>query len=320
MHPSGVPSNLARFQLQQIPGQRRATTNAANEGSGSSSHSLSPSTPLSEVIGTRQGGSASQVSETPTIAVGVNTPPVPLKLAERIWRKEFIDLSELLPARLGAPELTLMDLIAKRDKVKESKKIHTIEQWVVCFNTYISVMSIRYPERVIDLLAYSSTITKASADYEDTPWLAYDCHFRKLAEANGRQDWSQVESSLWTLYFANASRKRAQESLSVVPVQEEAPTGGPEADRQKSSGGKWQAKSARQEPQHPQPYWKKGPQICRRWNRAPGGCNDPACTYFHICLECHARDHKITRCPLNEPNPVKARSQQSFRGSVGNLQ
>ena len=252
MHPSGVPSNLARFQLQQIPGQRR----------------------------------------------------------------ELIDLSELLPAWLGAPELTLMDLIAKWDKVKESKKIHTIEQWVVCFNTYISVMSIRYPERVIDLLAYSSTITKASTDYEDTPWLPYDCHFCKPAEANGRQDWSQVESSLWTLYFANARLKRAQESLSVVPVQEE----GPEADRQKSSGGKWQAKSARQEPQRPQPYWKKGPQICRRWNKAPGGCNDPACTYYHICLECHARDHKITRCPLNEPNPVKARPQQSLRGPVGNLQ
>lgn len=62
------------------------------------------------------------MSETPVIAVGVNTPPVPLKLAERIWRKEFIDLSELLPAPLGTPELTLMDLIAKQDKVKKSKK------------------------------------------------------------------------------------------------------------------------------------------------------------------------------------------------------
>ena len=86
---------------------------------------------------------------------------------------------------------------------------------------YIGVMSVCYPERVIDLLAYSSTITKASADYEDTPLLAYDCHFRKLAEANGQQDWSQVESSLRRLYFANARLKSAQGSLSVVPVQEE---------------------------------------------------------------------------------------------------
>ena len=85
VHPSGIPSNLARFQLQQIPGQRMATTNAANEGSGSSRQSLSPSTPLAEVVGTSHGGSDSQASGTAAIAVGVNTPPIPLKLAEKIW-------------------------------------------------------------------------------------------------------------------------------------------------------------------------------------------------------------------------------------------
>ena len=85
VHPSGVPSNLARFfQLQQILGQRMATPNAANEGSGSSRHSLSPSTPLAEVIGTSHGWSVSQASGTAAIAVGVNTPPVPFKLAENI--------------------------------------------------------------------------------------------------------------------------------------------------------------------------------------------------------------------------------------------
>lgn len=61
-----------------------ATPNAANEGSGSSRHSLSPSTPLAEVIGTSHGRSVSQASGTAAIAVGVNTPPVPFKLAENI--------------------------------------------------------------------------------------------------------------------------------------------------------------------------------------------------------------------------------------------
>ena len=30
-----------------------------------------------------------------------------------------------------------------------------------------------------DLLAYSSMIIKASLDYDDTPWLSYDSHFRR---------------------------------------------------------------------------------------------------------------------------------------------
>ena len=63
VHPSRVPSNLARFQLQQILGQRMATTNAASKDSGSSRHSLSPSTPLAEVIGTSHGGSVSKCQE-----------------------------------------------------------------------------------------------------------------------------------------------------------------------------------------------------------------------------------------------------------------
>lgn len=39
-------------------------------------------------------------------------------------RKEFIDLSELLPAQLGAPHLTLSDLIAKWDSQREQKDPH----------------------------------------------------------------------------------------------------------------------------------------------------------------------------------------------------
>ena len=113
--------------------------------------------------------------------VGPHSPPIPKKLATKIWEGEFVELSELLPCRLGAPELTLLDLVACRDKPKEEsikRKITTIQQWVVCFSSLISVMAVRHPERVQDLLAYVALITKASLDYEGLPWLAYDSHFR----------------------------------------------------------------------------------------------------------------------------------------------
>ena len=48
------------------------------------------------------------------------------------------------------------------------------------------------------------TITKASLDYEGTPWLSYDSHFRRVAAAAKLTDWSQVDASLWTLYFTSA--------------------------------------------------------------------------------------------------------------------
>ena len=79
------------------------------------------------------------------VDVGTHSPPMPMKLAERIWSSDLLDLSELLASRLGASELTLRELVSNRDKPKEVKKITPIQQWVVCFNAYISVMARLHP-------------------------------------------------------------------------------------------------------------------------------------------------------------------------------
>ena len=75
--------------------------------------------------------------------------------------------------RLGAPEPTLLELFSgSQNKPARAKKSNTtIEEWVLCFNAYIAVVAQKRPERVLDLLAYSSLIVKASRDYEETPWL-----------------------------------------------------------------------------------------------------------------------------------------------------
>ena len=112
--------------------------------------------------------------------------------------------------------------MANKDKPKETKKITNIQQWVVCFNAYISVMAVRHPGRVQDLLAYSSIITKASLDYEGVPWLLYDAHFRRAAAAAKCKNWAQVDASIWTMYFTSANLSRGGVAgLAVVP----APTG-----------------------------------------------------------------------------------------------
>ena len=130
------------------------------------------------------------------VIVSHASPPIPHKLALKIWRREFIDLNNLLPFRLGAPEPTLVD--ALRNKPKEYKQITSITQWVICFNAFVSVVAIQQPHHVRDLLAYSSLITKAAHDYEGTPWLACDVHFRTLAASMQLQTWGQVDQSLWS--------------------------------------------------------------------------------------------------------------------------
>ena len=125
--------------------------------------------------------------------VGGSSPPVPRKMTEEIWKLEYFDLKEMLPSRLGAPELTMLDLLTQHDRAKEAKMF---EQWVACFNTLVSVMAARYPDRVKDMLAYFSLIAKAHADYEGTQWLSYDNHFRHTMAAKQLKDWSEVDPSL----------------------------------------------------------------------------------------------------------------------------
>ena len=122
--------------------------------------------------------------------------PIPKKLAEKVWHNEFIELHELLPARLGVPQPTLMDVLAPLTPKVPLKQITSIEEWVMCFNTFIALVTTKQPERTRDLLAYSSIIVNAK--FEDTPWLEYD---------TPSAQWGSVDASSWTLCFSTAKPK-----------------------------------------------------------------------------------------------------------------
>lgn len=52
----------------------------------------------------------SKYTSTKAVSAGPGSPPIPRKLAEKIWHGEFIELHELLPSRLTTPEPTVLDL------------------------------------------------------------------------------------------------------------------------------------------------------------------------------------------------------------------
>ena len=93
--------------------------------------------------------------------MGQSSPPVPAKLAEKIWKGEFVNLCALLPHAWVPQNLPLQ---LQRKSRKEDKQITSIEQWV----------AIRAPHRVRDLLAYMAMIVKAAHDFKGsiTPSLA----------------------------------------------------------------------------------------------------------------------------------------------------
>ena len=151
--------------------------------------------------------------DTQPVIVRRTTPPVPAKLAERIWNLEYVAMTDLLPKSLVEAEQ-----LADSDKKKRKQKvqIRDIALWMQSFNTYTAVMSKRHPERVADLLAYSSQIVEASRQFKQIPWLVYDTKFRLQAAAQKRPGLADISTTLWTLAFAGAEpRERCQHCLQV---------------------------------------------------------------------------------------------------------
>ena len=242
------------------------------------------------------------------VAVGPVSPPIPTKLAQKIWRGEYIDLDELLPVRLGAPGPTVLDVLLQVEKTKAKKNITTIEEWVLAFNNFISVVAMRSTEHVRDLLAYSSTIVKASQDFQGSLWLEYDIHFRKQIATRTSPQWATIDAALWAMYFARATPKSSM-------------TRAIEADG--SSGHKTASQDGRQ--QNPTRY-RYNPyvptRVCFRWNSC-NGCQLVDCKFQHCCVRCRDTSHTALGCPQRRPNPLPPRPQEqpsqetNFRPPMG---
>ena len=175
------------------------TTVSTSSSSSASVMALTPLTPLANIV----PGHANNLT-TDAISVGPSSPPIPLKLTQKIWRNEFVELHELLPARLGIPEPTLLDVLTKPENARPKKEIKTIQQRVLCFTSYTTILAMKQPHRLRDLGAYSSMIINASSEYEDTPWLQYDARFRRQAATDPSRPWAAIDVSLWTTCFATA--------------------------------------------------------------------------------------------------------------------
>ena len=234
---------------------------------------LTPLTPLADIV----PGYASNLT-IDAISVGPSSPPIPLKLAQKIWRNEFVELHELLPVRLGIPEPTLLDVLTKPENARPKKEIKTIQQWALCFNSYTTTLAMKQPHRLGDLLAYSSMIINASSEYEDTPWLQYNARFQRQAATDPNRPWAAIHASLWTTYFATARSKPQCRDCKETGH-----------DSCQSTGT-----SRLSIPYRFQPYTTYRP-ICKKYNYS--WCDLTPCNFQHIRFKCRKPNHRGGQCP-----------------------
>ena len=108
------------------------------------------------------------------VYMGDGIPPVPVKLAARIRKGEFVEMGELLPEFWAGPKDE--DTDSRRDlKMRRSRKVVDIHTWVQCFSTYmymyVATWAPQAPHLVPELMAYLATIVRVSQDYVGLAWV-----------------------------------------------------------------------------------------------------------------------------------------------------
>ena len=99
------------------------------------------------------------------IYVGEGLLPVPAKLAEKITKRELVDMAELLPEFWSlSPKDLGTNTPPRQNNPRRKRTITDIATWIQCFATYVSVMSTPHPQSVPELLAYLIFILRASQD------------------------------------------------------------------------------------------------------------------------------------------------------------
>ena len=88
------------------------------------------------------------------VYVGEGVVPIPRKLAEKIWRWEFMDMGELLPECWGITGEGRSGPLHRRTRV-----VADIFSWIQCFTSYVSS---QHPEAIPELMAYMASLVKTS--------------------------------------------------------------------------------------------------------------------------------------------------------------
>ena len=152
---------------------------------------------------------ASSALATPSqgVYVGEGLPPVPLKLANKIHRREFVEMAEMLPEFWPSVRHEESEGSSKPSpNSRRPRQVTEFITWLQCFATYTSVLAGHCPAVVPELMAYLVTIARVSQDFAGLCWVRYDAAFRRQAAITGDGRWSHINPSLYSICFTGRAQ------------------------------------------------------------------------------------------------------------------
>ena len=132
-------------------------------------------------------------------------PQTDIKVKEKIWAKNFVDLATLLPnTQAGETKTTTKD--GNREVTTVSrlgpKRIVNLTTWYQAFQIYADIYCQKYPTQSPNLFRYMSIIQKMAVSYKQ--WLSYDEKFRQM-KATKSLPWDSIHTETYLFCTLSAS-------------------------------------------------------------------------------------------------------------------
>ena len=126
---------------------------------------------------------------------------IPLKLKEKIWNGEFVELNLMLKSNQTLlNELSTVGNLAIKEGMlsvvhKKSSPIRNIHVWTSTFMVYASVMLEKWPNKGLEFLKYMQTVRTAASRRCPGGWVLYDEQYRLRKAHFPASSWGVVDRS-----------------------------------------------------------------------------------------------------------------------------
>ena len=312
MPPSGTTLPLGTMppldSLEHVPSDENASAPPSGSGSAASTR---PDPPVSSAAAAAAAafcnllpfGASAGPRSGAAVYIGEGLPPVPSKLADRIRRWEFVDMSELLPEFWdhSPPKSADSQSSSQQLPARRTRRVTDIATWTQCFASYVGVLSGISPEAVPELITYLVHMVRVSQDFGGMVWVNYDMAFRRQAATTGNRQWSRINPSLYSICFAGAARTSTRCDLCLSLTHETrdcALSGGGEREvgarisAIESAVLSLSASRPATIPSYSGPVQRR--EICRNWNQ--NRCSYVRCRFRHVCRVCQGPRPAIDCC------------------------
>ena len=228
------------------------------------------------------GPLVSQLGQTaqppPSPPLGKGLPALPKKLLERIWAEEYVDFSELPPARVTLKNWRHNEghtLLLQLQELKRPRSIiPDFTMWAQCFAVYMAALTMKHPQRLPNLMTYMMETAKNARKFKWPSWVIYDQNFRQEMAARRETNWARIEPGMYTQIFFEQQCSIdhwCRECHALDHTAEYCPLAPPT--------------------KHPKsaPTKSEEREVCRRYNDKDKHCNFKNCRYSHTCKSCKGR-------------------------------